>query len=394
MDAGSFFDYENFMPHGMCYLWQSNILWTTVIADVVTALAYYSITIAVIVFVRRRKDLPCPWFFILAGSVIFMACGTSHLIGAMVIWQPIYGVSAVMKAITAVTSMATGVVIWFVLPFFLALPSPEMLKKKNISLQQSLDKLRATQKQLIESEKLAGLGNLISGMAHELNTPIGVSITATSCAEDHLNRARGKNLNPEKMDKLLTNVTESLSIALRNLERSVDLVTLFKNVAANQVAQSDQPFQLKELITDIFETLQQKVNVGGHRIDLDCPDELQVKCCKSDLIHIITHLVENSVQHGFISMAQGRISLKVRRKGGVIQLRYGDDGCGMNDALVAKIFEPFFTTCRGVGGPGLGMTVVYNTVARLNGCIICKSHIGEGTKFAIELPIRLMTDGE
>ncbi|WP_456114957.1 hypothetical protein [Shewanella psychropiezotolerans] len=122
MSSVTFFNNETFMPHGMCYLWQPGILWTSLISDVVTALAYFSITIAVIVFVRNRKDLPYPWFFLLAGSVIFLACGISHLTNAMVIWEPIYGISSIVKVITAVALLTTGVVIWFLLPFFLNLP--------------------------------------------------------------------------------------------------------------------------------------------------------------------------------------------------------------------------------------------------------------------------------
>ena len=117
------------MPHGMCYLWQPDILWASVVSDVITALAYYSITAAVIVFVKKRKDLPYPWFFILAGSIIFMACGTTHLISAVVIWEPIYGISAISKSITAISSLATGILIWFVLPFFLSLKSPSVLEQ-------------------------------------------------------------------------------------------------------------------------------------------------------------------------------------------------------------------------------------------------------------------------
>jgi len=124
----SFFNYEQFMPHGMCYLWKADILWTSVISDVLTAVAYYSITIAVIVFVKKRADLPYPWFFILVGSVIFLACGTSHLIAAIVIWKPIYGISAIVKAITAISSVASGILIWYFLPFFLSIQSPKMLE--------------------------------------------------------------------------------------------------------------------------------------------------------------------------------------------------------------------------------------------------------------------------
>ncbi len=152
--SSSFFSNNDFMPHGMRYLWQQDILWTSVISDVLTALAYFSITAAVIVFVKKRKDLPYPEFFLLAGSVIFLACGTSHLVSA--------------------------IVIWFVLPFFLQLPSPSMLEKKNRALQNSLNKLNIAQTSLIESEKMAAIGGLVAGLAHEINTPLGVSITAAS----------------------------------------------------------------------------------------------------------------------------------------------------------------------------------------------------------------------
>jgi len=126
----TFLNTDQFMPHGMCYLWRPDVLWTSVISDVVIALAYYSITVAFIVFVKKRKDLKYPWFFILDGSIIFVACGTSHLIGAVVVWEPIYGVSAIAKAVTAVSSLATGIANWYVLPFFVSIPSPAMLEKK------------------------------------------------------------------------------------------------------------------------------------------------------------------------------------------------------------------------------------------------------------------------
>jgi len=195
MSSPSYFDIADFMPHGMCYLWRPDILWTSVISDVVTGLAYFSITAAVVIFVRKRKDLPYPWFFLLSGSVIFLACGMSHIISAIVIWEPIYGVSAIAKAITAVTSLATGIVIWLVLPFFLKLPSPAMLEKKNQALQDSLNKLNMAQVSLVESEKMASLGGLVAGVAHEINTPIGVAITAVSHLIDSTNELADNFIN-------------------------------------------------------------------------------------------------------------------------------------------------------------------------------------------------------
>jgi len=182
MKGGSFFDYDQFMPHGMCYLWKADILWASVISDVVTALAYYSITAAVIMFVIKRKDLPYPWFFILVGSVIFMACGTTHLISAVVIWEPIYGISAIAKTVTAISSLATGIVIWFVLPFFLSLRSPTMLEAtvkirtneletSNESLNKEVEEHKVARQSLVQVKNY--LHNIIDSMASVL---IGVDL--------------------------------------------------------------------------------------------------------------------------------------------------------------------------------------------------------------------------
>lgn len=130
MAESSFFNSDQFMPHGMCYLWQTDVLWTTVVADLFTAVAYFSFTIAFIVFVKKRKNLQYSWFFVLAGSIVFLACGVSHLLAVVVIWKPIYGVLAIVKAMTAISSVVAGVAIWYVLPFFLELPSPSDLQKE------------------------------------------------------------------------------------------------------------------------------------------------------------------------------------------------------------------------------------------------------------------------
>jgi signal transduction histidine kinase len=234
MINASFFNQENFMPHGMCYLWRPDILWTSVISDVITALAYFSITAAIIIFVKKRHDLPYPWFFILAGSIIFVACGLSHLISAIVIWEPIYGISAISKAITAITSLATGIAIWFVLPFFLKLPSPAMLEEKNAALEQSLMKLKITHSTILESQRLASLTNLMAGMAHELNTPMGTSLTATSYIDHELGRLKLEEMTKSEFEKMTGNIKQGLKLVIDNLTKSANLVSIFKQVAVSE----------------------------------------------------------------------------------------------------------------------------------------------------------------
>lgn len=188
MTENSFFNTDQYMPHGMCYLWNPDVLWTSVISDVVTALAYFSITIAVIVFVKKREDLMYPWFFILSGSVIFLACGTSHLISAIVIWEPIYGISAIVKAITAISSLATGIVIWFVIPFFLSLPSPSMLEIKVQKRTKELLDLESYKRKIIDSMSSVLIGVNLEGTVTQWNNAAFAS-TGKTAAE-----VKGKSL--------------------------------------------------------------------------------------------------------------------------------------------------------------------------------------------------------
>ncbi len=383
----SFFSTEQFMPHGMCYQWQSDILLTSVISDVAIAAAYYSVTAAFIYFVKKRTDILYPWFFILAGSIIFAACGTSHLISAIIIWEPIYGVSAVAKAITAVSSLATGVLIWYVLPFFLKIPSPSMLTEKNQALQVSLNKLQQAQHQLIESEKLTSLGNMVAGVAHELNTPIGIGITATTYAQQLIASTKEQKLNSLEMYKQVEAISESCDLTLKNLTIGRDLINRFKEVAANESNKFSYTFDLKIYIEDLLSTLLRKYDITPDTISFTCPDKLMVKINPNSALHIVTNLVENSLKHAFTGSNTGKINIEISQlENKSLEILYVDDGKGMDEKAVKNIFTPFYTTARGKGNTGLGMTIVYNTIKNLQGEISCQSALNEGIRFNISLP--------
>ncbi len=383
----SFFSTEQFMPHGMCYQWQTDILMTSVISDVATAAAYYSVTAAFIYFVKKRTDILYPWFFILAGSIIFAACGTSHLISAIVIWEPIYGISAITKAVTAVSSMATGVLIWYVLPFFLKIPSPSLLEEKNQALQTSLNKFQQAQQQLIESEKLASLGNMVAGVAHELNTPIGIGITSTTYAQQLIAQAKDKDLNSLEMYKVVEALGESCDLTLKNLGFGRDLINRFKEVAAQEHTKFSYRFDLKVYIEDILSTLMNRYHFDDSAVEFNCPDQLMIKINPNSALHIISNLVDNSIKHAFSDSHVGKISINITHpQSHSLEISYTDNGKGMNAKEVENIFTPFYTTSRGKGDSGLGMTIVYNTVKSLKGNISCQSVLNEGTHFAITIP--------
>jgi len=243
----SFWDYESYMPHGMCYLWKGEILWTSVISDVTTALAYYSITFAFIVFVKKRKDLAYPWFFILAGSIIFMACGTSHIISAIVVWEPIYGISAIAKAITAVSSLAAGILIWYILPFFISLPSPSMLedivKKRTDELAKSNallnEEIHLHKKSCAQLEHLKNyMHNIIDSMPSIL---IGVDknnfITqwnSVACKATGLSAEEATGMNLAEAFPRLSSDTDTVAIAIRTKQKQVDIKRAFKDLDMNR----------------------------------------------------------------------------------------------------------------------------------------------------------------
>jgi len=380
------------MPHGMCYLWQPSILWTSVISDVLTGLAYFSITAAVIIFVKKRKDLPYPWFFLLAGSVIFLACGTSHLISAIVIWNPIYGISSIVKAITAITSVATGIAIWLVLPFFLRFPSPSMLEKNNRALQESLDKLNIAQASLVESAKMASLGGLVAGVAHEINTPLGVSITAVSHLTETSNTLSENFMLNKVTRKDFAHYTDEANHCLNlisvNLERTANLVNSFQLVAVDQSDQDFRSYNGKEYINDILNSLQPALNKKDCQLILQCNDDITLFGDPSVLTQIITNLVMNSLTHGFEGSSEGKIDIEITTKNNVLTFNYKDSGCGIREEHQDKVFEPFFTTKRGRGNSGLGMHIVFNLVTQsLKGTIDCINKLDKGAQFIVKFPI-------
>ncbi len=391
MNSTSLFDTSNFMPHGMCYLWQADILWTSVVSDVVTALAYFSITIAMVIFVRKRHDLPYPWFFTLAGSIIFMACGTSHLVSAIVIWEPIYGVSAIVKAVTAVASLATGIVIWFVLPFFLSIPSPSMLARKNVELQESLDKLTIAQASLVESEKMASLGGLVTGIAHEINTPLGVAITAVSLAKESIDKLKdnlsNNTLTKKQLAQYKEGVEKSTELIESNLNRTAHLVDNFKQIAIDHSDESLRSYNLREYINKVLVSLKSVFKENSHKITVQCDADINIYGTPSDITQIMTNLIMNTFKHGFEHMNNGDIAIEVQKKEQNVTFTYTDSGCGIPQQDMLKLFDPFFTTKRGSGNPGLGLYIVYNLVTQsLNGNIECNSEVGKGVKFNISFP--------
>ncbi len=267
------------------------------------------------------------------------------------------------------------------------------LQEANRALQESLEILRKAQEQLVQSEKMAALGGLVAGVAHEINTPVGVGVTAASYLyektlgiKQHYDNGTMKR---SELEKYLEMATESTEMILVNLQRAADQVKGFKQVAVDQTSDEKRRFRLKNYIDGVLLSLHPKLRRTKHSMQVACPEELEFESYPGAFSQIITNLVINSLIHGFEHIEQGSISLDVTLDGDMLELYYKDDGRGMTKEEASKVFEPFYTTKRAKGGTGLGLHIVYNVVTqRLEGTIRCESVPGEGTSFLIRIPMR------
>lgn len=259
------------------------------------------------------------------------------------------------------------------------------------SLEESLDKLHRTQKEMIHSAKMAALGDLVAGVAHEVNTPIGVCVTASSFLAERTRQLRDLyekgEMKRSDLEKYLTLAEESSASVLTNLERAAELVQSFKKVAADQSSEEKRSFELRSYLEQILVSLRPQFKRTPHTVHMDCPEGLILDSYPGAIMQIITNLVMNSLIHGFADGLPGEIFIKVEPVDEAVALSYRDTGVGMDKEQRDRIYDPFYTTKRGSGGTGLGMNIVYNLVTQtLKGSILLETSPGQGAVFLLTLP--------
>jgi signal transduction histidine kinase len=268
----------------------------------------------------------------------------------------------------------------------------EQLAGANRDLQQTLEDLQRTQKQLVLSEKLAALGELVAGVAHEINTPVGVALSAGSTLAEK-NRVLAERFAQGEMKRsdltqFLDDSREGTEMILINLGRASELIRSFKMVAVDQVSDHRRVFNVKTYIDEVLLSLRPKLKKTAHRVEVLCDGDLVIESYPGALSQILTNLIINSLIHGFDPEQAGVIRIEVVRTNGTLDLRYSDNGRGMEPEIRDRIFEPFFTTARNQGSTGLGLHIVFNIVTRtLGGTIACESVPGQGTSFHVTMPI-------
>ena len=267
----------------------------------------------------------------------------------------------------------------------------KLVKRRTEKLEKSLKDLQKAQDELIETEKLAALGNLVAGVAHEINTPMGITYTNITYINEKLHDLndmyRENKLSKTFFEENLSAIIEALSGAIYNIERSSKLIKSFKNVAVDQIVEEKRNFDIIEYLNEVIMSIKPTFKGSNFKIHFDSSGELYINSYPGIFLQIINNLINNSIQHGFEGRAEGNINISVQEKDDKIELIYSDDGIGMEIEQLSRIFEPFFTTKRGRGGAGLGMNIVYNLVTKqLEGVISCKSNKNRGTDFIITFP--------
>ncbi|MDP5029316.1 MAG: HAMP domain-containing histidine kinase [Paraglaciecola sp.] len=272
------------------------------------------------------------------------------------------------------------------------------LDESNTLVKKALAQRTEVQSQLIELESMAALGTMMSSLTHEVNTPLGVALTASTYLSDMQKVVQHKlsndNLKKSELTDYFHDAAEASEIIARNLSRADILIKTFKQLSLDQHSQDIRSFNICDYVSEVLLSLKPRLKSRPHKFCLDIPTDLKITSNAGAISQLLINLILNSVQHAFPLGMTGHINIKVRlfttdSQEPKIQLDYTDNGIGMSEATIENIYKPFFTLARDSGGTGLGMHICNNIVMKvLRGNIDCKSSLGKGVHFCIQFPLQ------
>ena len=267
----------------------------------------------------------------------------------------------------------------------------KVLITTNKELKVSIVELNKAKERLLESEKMASLGMLSAEVSHEINTPIGISITSASYLLDLLVRLK-QDFNQQKLSKkninsFIENSLQSTEILNSNLNRASDLITSFKHIAVDQTSDKIRLIVVSKCLDEIIQSLQPKLNKTNHSITVHCDESIEISSHPGAIAQIIINLIINSIIHGFENINRGEITIHISLHQQTLHLDYKDNGHGLTKEGTKNLFIPFYTTKSNQGGTGLGTHIIHNLVVdTLNGCIEVKNEDESGLSYHIEFP--------
>ena len=263
----------------------------------------------------------------------------------------------------------------------------------NSEAKEALHRLHEAQDHLVESEKMAALGGLVAGVAHEINTPVGnslvVATTLTRRTDLFAKEVQTGTLRKSSLMGFSSDVTDAASQLSSNLDRAAELIQSFKQVATDRGSMDQREFLLDQYVQDLLASLHAVIKRHPVTVTTEIPDAITMHSYPGAFGQVITNLIMNALTHGFEGRPDGAIVIEAKKiESGWVQLIFSDDGIGIDKEMQSRVFEPFFTTKRGQGGSGLGLHVVFNLVTQtLGGNVKIASEPGAGTKLTIKLPL-------
>jgi signal transduction histidine kinase len=267
------------------------------------------------------------------------------------------------------------------------------VEQRTLELSQSVEQLRLAQDELVRTERLAALGSMVAGVAHELNTPIGNALVVTSSLQEKtrglLAAVEAGTLSRSGLTEYAEHNVQGCELAMRGLHQAAELIRNFKQVAVDQTSATRREFFLGDTVQEVLSTLRHLVRHRAVKVMVDVADGIRMDSYPGPLAQVITNLFNNALIHAFEGQQAGSIRIEAQLNAeGQVVLRFSDDGIGIPAENMGRIFDPFFTTKLGKGGSGLGLNIVYNIVSSvLGGWINVESQPGSGTLFTIRLPL-------
>ena len=265
-----------------------------------------------------------------------------------------------------------------------------MVSKRTSELESKIEDLGIMQDKLIQKEKMAIVGELVPGFAHDINTPVGVAITANSFVQEQIKMIRSNfeegKLKRSMIENCLEDISESTSIIENNLRLSAEQIQSFKRLSIDQSIDEFRTFDLVAYIKEISLSLSPLLKSGQHSVEIGAPENLEIVSYPGVYFQVLSNLISNSVVHGFTGREKGVIRIEMSADESNLRIKYSDNGIGIEGKYLDKIFNPYFTTKKHAGGSGIGLNIVYNLISTtLDGSITCESQFGEGTTFFIEV---------
>ncbi len=267
----------------------------------------------------------------------------------------------------------------------------EAAQKSQQETAQAYEDLRQAQNSLLQAERLASLGALVAGVAHEINTPVGITLTSASVLHDATVAIQatvsGGGIKKSDILSYLSTASESSRLILSNADRAAHLIQSFKQIAVDQTSEARRRFDLKQYIDEVIMSLSPRLRQTRVKVEVSCPPDLAIDSYPGAFAQMLTNLTMNALTHAFDNMNEGEITINVEVNQGWVNLQFADNGKGIVKEHLDKIFDPFFTTKRSHGGTGLGLNIVYNLVVKqFGGTIVVDSELGKGAQFTVRFP--------